>query len=43
VNADNSLSAWVVQFFFTGFVNNFDKSFPGLAWCVRGCMNADAY
>jgi hypothetical protein len=43
VNADNSLSAWVVQFFFNGFVNNFDKSFPGLAWCVRGGMNADQY
>lgn len=42
--ADQPTLAWVVSFF-DGDVVNLAKNDPflGLAWCVRGGMNADAY
>jgi len=44
-NADNSAHAWSVDLN-NGFVSGLHKTFNftfGLAWCVRGGMNADAY
>jgi hypothetical protein len=40
--AGNALDAWFVDFF-NGNMNDNDKVFTLLAWCVRGGMNADQY
>ena len=39
--ANNSAVAWVVDFN-NGLVGSLDRSFSGLAWCVRGGQGPDA-